>query len=192
MCLRWRGVVALAQAEAGPLAAAELASEAVSAEDFVSETTRTLVEAKQAQAALGADIERADKELRYVQVISPCGHRRAQYARVRPSACGQAARRVHRVRWRCGACAQKHQPEVLSKPEAQQHLAQLAHARRVHAQRAVALSQLQDVLLMARQAMAVQGSSPLAEDEDEDEEAAEEIEGGEEVEAGGARAGAPA
>ncbi len=54
----------------------------------------------------------------------------------------------------CLPCVQKNKPEMLQGQRAMEHMAQLNNARRVHAQRAVALGQLQDIITMARQVMA--------------------------------------
>jgi hypothetical protein len=60
--------VRCAQAEAGPLAAAELAGEAVSPIEFMGEVTALLSEATQRQAALGQELAAADAKLAEIRV----------------------------------------------------------------------------------------------------------------------------
>jgi len=57
-----------AQADAGPLAAAELATESVPVVDFLAEATTLLSGAKQQQAELMEAITRAEQEVQFLQV----------------------------------------------------------------------------------------------------------------------------
>ncbi|GFH13017.1 uncharacterized protein HaLaN_08816 [Haematococcus lacustris] len=102
---------AAALADAGPAAAEELSSEAVSPTDFLQEVMALMEEAGEQQAALAQAIERADKEISFLRA---------------------------------------HKPEALESEAAAAQRKALTAARRNFASRAVGLSQLQDVVSMAR------------------------------------------
>ncbi|KAJ9510786.1 hypothetical protein QJQ45_027585 [Haematococcus lacustris] len=102
---------AAALADAGPAAAEELSSEAVSPTDFLQEVMALMEEAGEQQTALAQAIERADKEISFLRA---------------------------------------HKPEALESEAAAAQRKALTAARRNFASRAVGLSQLQDVVSMAR------------------------------------------
>jgi hypothetical protein len=110
-----------------------------------------------AQGQLAQELERATRELAYVQVGRTGAHGLLHYETTLPYLSKPKPARN----------AQKHQPEALQGPQAAAFREQLTNAQRVHAARAVTLSQLQDVLALAQQAADTGPAGHMDDDDDE-------------------------